>query len=85
MRRADASALSLPCHACAQLREDTPLHFAATNGHASMVKLLVERGADVNAKSEVRRVFTVVAARPVAAAAAPPARALLLLWAAAAR
>jgi ankyrin repeat protein len=71
-----------------QLREDTPLHFAATNGHASMVKLLVERGADVNAKSEVRRVFTVVdaiAAPPIAAAATTPARALLLLWAAAAR
>ena len=35
-----------------QLREDTPLHFAATNGHVSMVKLLVERGADVNVKSQ---------------------------------
>ena len=73
-------------NALLQLREDTPLHFAATSGHATMVKLLVEHGADVNAKSEVRRVFTVVAAaRPIAAGAATPARALLLLRAAAAR
>lgn len=54
----ELTALSLPCHVCCaslQLREDTPLHFAAEGGHASMVKLLVERGANVNETSQVRR------------------------------
>jgi ankyrin repeat protein len=38
---------------------NTPLHFAAFKGHASIVMLLLERGADMAAKDEVRR-----AARP---------------------
>lgn len=41
------------CSACVQ-NQSTPLHYAAANGHASVVKLLVERGADLNATNMVR-------------------------------
>lgn len=33
------------------LDDDTPLHDAALNGHIRLVKLLVERGADIHAKN----------------------------------
>jgi ankyrin repeat protein len=63
------------CVICAQYGQ-TPLLYAAGHGHASVVKVLVELGADVNAKDGVvRRALTVVDARPIAAAAATPARA----------
>jgi hypothetical protein len=38
---------------CAQ-KSNTPLHWAAHNGHASVVTLLCERGADKEAKNNVR-------------------------------
>ena len=31
----------------------TPLHWAAMRGHTDVVKLLIEKGADVNAKDKV--------------------------------
>ena len=31
----------------------TPLHLAAFGGHTDIVKILIEKGADVNAKGEV--------------------------------
>jgi ankyrin repeat protein len=34
--------------------QSTPLHYAAANGHASVVKLLAERGADLEATNMVR-------------------------------
>lgn len=33
------------------LDNDTPLHDAAANGHFKLVKLLVEKGADIHAKN----------------------------------
>lgn len=33
------------------LDNDTPLHDAASNGHLKLIKLLVERGADIHAKN----------------------------------
>ena len=30
----------------------TPLHWAALSGHTDIVKLLIEKGADVNAKND---------------------------------
>jgi ankyrin repeat protein len=35
--------------------QSTPLLYAAANGHASVVKLLVERGADINATNATVR------------------------------
>ena len=31
----------------------TPLHFAVSKGHPAVMKLLIDRGADVNAKEHV--------------------------------
>ena len=31
----------------------TPLHSAAISGHTDIVKILIEKGADVNAKDDV--------------------------------
>ena len=31
----------------------TPLHCAAVGGHTDIVKILIEKGADVNAKDKV--------------------------------
>jgi hypothetical protein len=41
---------------CAPLRQaaETPLHFAASNGHLECVTALLEAGADKEAKSDVR-------------------------------
>ena len=33
--------------------QDTPLHWAASNGHEAVTRALVEAGADVNAKDHV--------------------------------
>jgi ankyrin repeat protein len=63
MPRLPASAL---CRCgCAQIR-NTPLHYAAWNGAVACVALLVERGANKEAKNEVR----CTAFPPTAAAAA---------------
>ena len=35
---------------CLYAQHQTPLHEAASNGHEGVVKVLVEAGADVNAK-----------------------------------
>ena len=32
---------------------NTPLHRAAAGGHTDIVKILIEKGADVNAKDKV--------------------------------
>jgi ankyrin repeat protein len=32
-----------------------PLHYAAAEGHASVITLLLERGANMEAKTKVRR------------------------------
>jgi hypothetical protein len=60
---------------------NTPLHYAAAFGHASVVTLLCERGADVEAKDEVRQSPRKHAHTPAAAARSgatppPPWRAL---------
>lgn len=34
------------------LDDDTPLHDASSNGHVRLVKLLVEKGADINVKNK---------------------------------
>ena len=31
----------------------TPLHWAASEGHTDIVKIMIEKGADVNAKDKV--------------------------------
>jgi ankyrin repeat protein len=42
-------------------RQDTPLHVSAINGHEAVTRVLVEAGADVNAKeSEVQSKCAVV-------------------------
>ena len=33
--------------------DDSPLHRAAYGGHTDIVKILIEKGADVNAKNKV--------------------------------
>jgi ankyrin repeat protein len=38
----------------------TPLHEAAKEGDVEMVKLLIERGADVNAKTKGRNAITTI-------------------------
>ena len=32
---------------------ETPLHHAARGGHTDVVQLLIDKGADINAKDEV--------------------------------
>jgi ankyrin repeat protein len=32
---------------------EQPIHFAAKNGHKEVVSLLLDRGADINAKNKV--------------------------------
>ena len=41
-------------HATIRLDGETPLHFASMNGHAEVAKLLIEKGAPLDAKNEVR-------------------------------
>lgn len=50
------------------LDNDTPLHDAAINGHQKLVKLLVERGADIQAKNSKGKTPLDVAATPSVAA-----------------
>ena len=38
---------------CAPQSGDAPLHLAAVKGHAAVVRVLVEAGADVTAKNKV--------------------------------
>ena len=37
------------------MNKTTPLHLAASNGHAEMVKLLLDNGADVTAEDTLSR------------------------------
>lgn len=48
------------------LDDDTPLHDAASNGNIRLVKLLVERGADIHAKNKKGKTPVDVAAPGVA-------------------
>lgn len=48
------------------LDNETPLHDAAMNGHTKLVKLLVEKGADVHAKNSKGKTPIDVAAATVA-------------------
>jgi hypothetical protein len=50
---ASPSAAALRRCGCAQ-EGGTPLHYAASNGHVACVTLLVERGANKDAKGYVR-------------------------------
>jgi ankyrin repeat protein len=46
---------ALPALRCARAQNGrTPLHWAAEGGHPPVVKLLVDSGADVEAKDNVR-------------------------------
>ena len=44
---------TVPYDTCCMQDGDTALILAASNGHSSMVTLLVEKGADITAKSKV--------------------------------
>jgi ankyrin repeat protein len=41
-------------YGCAQNEERTPLHNAATQGHAAVIALLLDEGIDVNVMNYVR-------------------------------
>ena len=62
--RADAFAVRCVVVCCVGGVQDdwTPLHCAAVWGHASVVTLLLERGADIKAKDNVRRTHAAIAA-----------------------
>ena len=47
------------CLLCCLQYENTPLHEAARNGHEQACKVLLEGGAEVNARDKVMGVFGV--------------------------
>ena len=40
-----------------QLRGGTPLHYAAAGGHASVIRVLLDAGANADAKDSVREMW----------------------------